>query len=405
MHVYIPNFPIASSSFWVKVGSRDDPGDRIGMAHFFEHLLLTSTSKYPDRQKRLIEIEKRGFLFNAFTSIETSHYYYIHSNETATDALDFLVDGYDSSIFRKVEVDEEKRIILDEERRNREDPLAFMWRLANSGIWSGSRLGSMYYGDEKSLAGVGELELRDFYLKYYQPHNTTFVLINSIKNIEDQIDKIGSIKKTDNTKIVNNDGVGNKVDFVFDTRGIDHTVMSLSFITCEGSNYKDSLVLEFIKNYLGVGWISRLVTRLRIEEKLTYWIGSRGENLSDTGILSFTLSIDNDKVADVLKIFEEEIVCLKKEKIDGKKFDYYKHRFKAAMLRNCLDVGFLNWWYGSNLTSMGVMMPTIDQYLLDLENINVEDVLIVAKKYLNKNNFSVAMIAEKQPFYDVPTFQ
>ena len=43
-------------------------GSKEGIAHLFEHLLLTKTSNIPDRQKRLIEVERRGFISNSCIS-------------------------------------------------------------------------------------------------------------------------------------------------------------------------------------------------------------------------------------------------------------------------------------------------------------------------------------------------
>jgi predicted Zn-dependent peptidase len=405
VHVYIPNFPVAVSSFWSKVGSRNDPKGKEGLAHFFEHLLLTRTNKFPDRQKRLIEIEGRGFLFNAFTSLETSQYYYIHSNEMINDALDFLIEGFSSSIFNETDIEQEKSIIIDEERRNRNDPEAYIWRLANSALWPDSQLGSNFYGDKKSLDNINLLDLDNFYSNYYQPKNSTFVLINSINNLDEQISKIDSLNKIGTSLKFSPDKFNNKKDIVFEQRDIDYSLLSLSFITCSGLNYKDCLVLNFIKRYMAGGWMSRLVSRLRVESKLTYWVDGRSENLSDTGYLRFTNSVNNEKIPEVLKIFENEIIDLKNEKIENKVFDKHKNSFKSEIMRNCLNTGYLNWWYGFDLTAFGKPLPSIEQYIKDIENISVEEVMLIAQKYLKAENFSLAIIGKKNITDRIPNFQ
>lgn len=404
VHVYIPNFPVAVSSFWSKVGSRNDPKGKEGMAHFFEHLLLTKTSNIPDRQKRLVEVEKRGFLFNAFTSLETSHYYYVHSNESIKEALDLLVDGYSSSIFDKKDIEEEKQIIIDEERRNRNDPQSYIWRLANSALWPNSQMGSDFFGNPESLEKINEENIKGFYSQYYQSENTTFVLINSNKDIKENAKKIESLKKS-GKPLTNSSNLGEKLGIVFDKREIDYSVLALSFITCDGDNYRDCLVLDFIKNYLAGGWISRLILRLRIENKLTYWVNSNSDNLSDTGYLRFTASVDNNKIIEVLKIFEEEIISLKTSKIGDEIIKQHKNKYKGELMRNCLSTNFLNLWYGSDTAIFGHTLPSIQQYIKDMENISSDEIKTVANKYLNSQNFSIAVIGKDKFTDTIPTFQ
>lgn len=405
VHVYIPNFPIAISSFWSKVGSRNDPKEKEGMAHFLEHLLLTRTNSFSDRQKRLVEVEKRGFLFNAFASLETSHYYYVHPNEMLNDALNLLIDGFTSSIFETKDIEEEKQVVIDEERRNKNDPESYIWRLANSALWPNSQMGSNFYGDAKSLNKIKLKSLENFYSHFYQPQNTTFVLINSIKNIDKQISKIVNINSTNNLKSNSSEKFNKKLDIIFDQRDINYSLLSLSFITSSGLNYKDCLILELIKNYLASGWISRLISRLRVKNKLTYWVNSRGENLSDTGFFRFITSVNDEKVQDVLKIFEDEILLLKTRKIDAGILEQHKTKFKSELMRNCLNIGFLNWWYGSNLTAFGQALPPVEQYIKDIDEVSNTEIKYVANKYLSAENFSLALIGKKMTVNKIPTFQ
>ena len=59
---------------WYKVGSKDDPQDRSGFAHLFEHLMFKATENFPDETfDRLTE--DVGGNNNAFTSDDVTAYH------------------------------------------------------------------------------------------------------------------------------------------------------------------------------------------------------------------------------------------------------------------------------------------------------------------------------------------
>lgn len=405
VHVYVPGFPIALSSFWLRAGARVDPIGKSGLAHFFEHILTTRTAKFPDRQKRLVEIEKQGFLFNAFTSLETANYYLVHSPEDGKKALDLLIDGLLSSVFEEKDIDEEKQIIIDEERRNRNDPRSYIWRLANSGLWPSSQMGSTFFGDQTTIKGVSRDDVLAFYDKYYQPQKAIFLFINSLENMGGQIDKLKKIQTQNSKIVVDKDNLGQKKDIVFDKRNLDYSQVALSFLTTNGLSSRDQLILNLIKNYLANGWMSRLITRLRVQEKLTYWVSSHSDRFKDTGFIRFTTSLDNGKLAKALQIFEEEIVSLKSRLIQNDILDQHKNKCKSDTLRSSLDVSFLNWWYASDYTAFGKRPLTIAEYTADMLTITPEEILETANKYLKKENFSLAIIGAEQEIVSIPNFQ
>lgn len=405
VHVYIPDFPVAISSFWTRAGSRFDPINHEGMAHFLEHLLTTRTQKIPNRQERLVEIERRGFLFNAHTGLETANYHLSHSPEMLNDAVDFLIDGYSNSIFLDKDIEEEKGIILDEEQRNRNDPKAYIWRLSNSAMWPDSMMGSGFYGNKQSLSDIIRSDVLDFVKDHYLPQNTVFVLINSIQNIRNQVKKIEDIKMVESTNKTFRDSLGAKKDIVLDKRDINYNQIAAGFITTSGSNIKDVIVLDLIKNYLASGWISRLITRARIENKLTYWINSSSEYFGDTGFIRFIASINQKHLQEFLNIFEEEILSLKNKKISSSILENHKNKYISDILRLSLDIDYLNWYYGSGITSYGLEPSTLQNRLEKIRNITPEQILEVANRYLVKNNFSLAVIGQEKEVESIPEFE
>lgn len=406
VHVYIPNFPVALSSFWINKGSRNDPKGKDGLAHIFEHIFLTKTELISDRQKRLFEVEKRGWVFNAFTSLSTTNYFYIHSPNESNEAVNFLIDGYNTSIFDKNDIESEKQIIIDEEQRNKNNPESYIWRLSNTALWPKSGLGNLFFGNKKTLTSINKNDINNFYIKNYKPENTVFTVINSSSNIDIIKSNIeNQIKSFDSPLEFIKENLGKKIDISFEERDIDFLQIALSFITVDGNDYRTSLILNLIKNYLASGWISRLIIRLRIENKLTYWVDSSKEEFVDTGLLRFILSVNPKDVFTVLKIFEEEIVLLKNILIDGDELNQHKNKYKGDIMRLGLDISYLNWWYSSSMVIFDRENQTPQQFLKDIDSITPEEIKDVANKYLKEENFSLAIIGREQRINNIPTFR
>ena len=70
-----PQAPLVNYQTWFRAGSRDDPPQRTGMAHLFEHLMFRGTHKRKGSDF-VKDIESRGISFNAYTSFDKTVYYF-----------------------------------------------------------------------------------------------------------------------------------------------------------------------------------------------------------------------------------------------------------------------------------------------------------------------------------------
>lgn len=59
---------------WYKVGSADEPAGKSGIAHFFEHLILKGTVRYPAGELDAAVAELGGKL-NAFTTADVTAFF------------------------------------------------------------------------------------------------------------------------------------------------------------------------------------------------------------------------------------------------------------------------------------------------------------------------------------------
>src|SRR5437764_14933531 len=102
-----------SLGIWIDVGTRHEPAEINGVAHFLEHMAFKGT----ERRSALAiaeEIEAVGGHLNAYTSRESTAYYAKVLKEDMPLALDILADILLHSSFDPAELERERAVILQE---------------------------------------------------------------------------------------------------------------------------------------------------------------------------------------------------------------------------------------------------------------------------------------------------
>src|ERR1700726_673541 len=102
-----------SLGIWIDVGTRHEPAEINGVAHFLEHMAFKGTER---RSAAVIaeEIEAVGGHLNAYTSRESTAYYAKVLKEDMPLALDILADILQHSTFDPEEIERERTVILQE---------------------------------------------------------------------------------------------------------------------------------------------------------------------------------------------------------------------------------------------------------------------------------------------------
>ena len=113
--------PVISAQVWVKNGSADEQKGEEGLSHFIEHLLFKGTEKYKVGEIAKL-VEGAGGHLNAYTSFDKTVYYMTLSKEYLSESLDMLSQMIGYPQFDKVEVDNEREVVVEEIKRGMDNP-------------------------------------------------------------------------------------------------------------------------------------------------------------------------------------------------------------------------------------------------------------------------------------------
>jgi len=387
--------PISAVSIWINKGSRNDPKGKEGLAHFFEHIFMTQTKKFPTRQKKLQALESLGIYFNAFTSKEKTFFFHIQPKEKTEESLDLLIDGFVNSKISEKVLEKEKNIILEEESRNRQNISDYFWRLRDRALWPNSSLGKDLFGNSKTIKSITKKDVIGFQQKYYVSPNINFIIIGQVDR-EKIIEKINKYFEFSKIKLNAEEAeiIGKEPNFlIFEKRNIPNANIGLYYKTTSVQNSKEMIALDLIREIIGGTWISRLNQSLRIKNNLTYWVSGISQNFSDTGFIGaeFSCSLKNIKKAFPLALKEIDSIVNKVTNVDIKA---YISSLVSSVLRNNCTAEQLLWWYGQMAITNKINLSPED-YVKELETITANEVISVAKKFLKKENRAIVVIGPK----------
>ena len=109
----MPHVRSVAIGIWLTRGSRHEPPDSMGIAHFVEHMLFKGT---PTRSAEEIaqQVDSIGGQIDAFTSKEYAGYYLKVLDEHLPLAVEILADLISNPLMADEDIEKEKKVILEE---------------------------------------------------------------------------------------------------------------------------------------------------------------------------------------------------------------------------------------------------------------------------------------------------
>ncbi len=104
----------AAAALDVHVGSRHDPEDRQGLAHFLEHMLFLGTRDYPDPGEYQAFISAHGGSHNAYTAFEHTNYFFDIDAAYLEATLDRFAQFFVAPLFLPEYIEREKHAVHSE---------------------------------------------------------------------------------------------------------------------------------------------------------------------------------------------------------------------------------------------------------------------------------------------------
>ncbi|MGE0871366.1 MAG: M16 family metallopeptidase [Kofleriaceae bacterium] len=171
--------PVVSVQLWYHAGSKDEPRDRRGSAHMFEHMMFKGTTHVPAEAHARF-LNGLGGYVNATTDEDATHYI----NTLPADYLDFAIkleaERMRNLLFRPQMIAIEREVVKEEIRKQENSPITKGFLRFLSIAFTKHPYAWTAGGNIKDLDATTPDDLKKFYDAYYQPSNAMLVVVGKV---------------------------------------------------------------------------------------------------------------------------------------------------------------------------------------------------------------------------------
>jgi insulysin len=161
----------AAAALDVAVGSGDDPLERMGLAHYLEHMLFLGTDKYPNPDDYQQFIASHGGSQNAYTSFDHTNYFFDIAADQLEGALDRFAQFFIAPRFDPRYVEREINAVHSEYSSKMLDDFRRGYDVFKSLLNPAHPMSKFSVGSVQSLASDGDYSaLREALIAFYQQH-------------------------------------------------------------------------------------------------------------------------------------------------------------------------------------------------------------------------------------------
>jgi predicted Zn-dependent peptidase len=157
----------------VGAGSRDDPAQHHGLAHFVEHTIFKGTSQH-SANYILNRMESVGGELNAYTTKEETMVYAVMPSGNYRRATALIAELIISSEFPEREIDKEREVIADEIDSYLDTPSEAVYDDFEDMLFANSALGHNILGTSASIANITSADCRKYLADNYTADNMVY---------------------------------------------------------------------------------------------------------------------------------------------------------------------------------------------------------------------------------------
>ena len=386
----VPSVRSAAIGIWVNVGSRDETPAVAGASHFLEHLLFKGTTRRTALEISAT-IEAVGGEMNAFTSKEYTCFYARVIDTDLPMAIDVVSDLITSSIVSALDVDAERKVVLEEIAMRDDDPSDLVHDLYAETYYGDTTLGRPILGTIKSIKEMSRSSVFNYYKKKYLPQDLVVAVAGNIKHkrvvamVEEALSRDNFLDVKGTPQIRPNTLVKTKpVQSVgLLTRKTEQAHM---FYGMEGVARSDDrrFAMGVLASALGGGMSSRLFQEIREKRGLAYSVYVYAQQFAGSGQIGFYAGCNPTKAIEVVEIIREILADVAENGMSHEEIERAKGAVRGSLVLSQEDSGSRMSRIGKNEIVYGQVMG-FDDILKAISRVNPTDVREIASEYLTKS--------------------
>ena len=385
----VPSVRSAAVGIWVNVGSRDEAPATAGASHFLEHLLFKGTTSRTALEISS-SIESVGGEMNAFTSKEYTCFYARVIDTDLPMAIEVVSDLITSSIVTALDVDAERKVVLEEIAMRDDDPSDLVHDLFSDTYYGDTPIGRPILGTIDSIKGMSRNTVFNYYKKKYQPQDLVVAVAGNIKHkrvvamVEEALSRDNFLDVLAAPVVRPNNPVKNSkqqsVGLMYKKSEQAHM-----FYGMEGVARADDrrFSMGVLSAALGGGMSSRLFQEIREKRGLAYSVYAYAQQFAGSGVLGFYAGCNPAKAIEVVEIIRSVLSDVADNGMTHEEIERAKGAVRGSLVLSQEDTGSRMSRIGKNEIVYGQVMD-FDDILKAISRVSAEDIREIASEFLVK---------------------
>ena len=396
--------PIAVSQVWYKVGSSYEPNGITGISHVLEHMMFKGTATHPPGEFSRI-IAANGGDENAFTGRDYTAYYQTLSKDRLGVSFELEADRMRNLSLPEEEFLKEVEVVMEERRLRTEDkPTSLTYEEFSAVAYRSLPYGNPVIGWMNDLKNLKVQDLRDWYRLWYAPNNATLVVVGDVDPAE-----VLALAKKHFGPLKPEPVQAVKPLREPPQRGVCRTVVKAPAkepylimgyktpVLTTAEEGWEPYALEMLAALLDGGDSARLSRNLVRGQEVAVSAGSSYSAFSRLpGLMLFDgVPAKGRTIPELEAALRAEIDKVKSELVSEQELERVRAQVVAEQVYELDSVYYQAMQIGM-LETIGLEWQVMDEYADRLNAVTAEQVMAVAKKYLNDDQLTIAVL-EPQP--------
>lgn len=397
--------PVVVAQVWYRAGSLDEVNGKTGVAHVLEHMMFKGTKKIKAGQfSRLIAAA--GGRENAFTSNDNTTYFQQLEKSQLPLSLKLEADRMANLLLTEEEFSKEIKVVMEERRWRTEDkPQSKVNEQFQSTIYHVHPYARPVIGWMNDLENMTVVDAREWYNNWYAPNNAILVVVGDVnaqevlKLAKQYFDSIKSRVLPERKPQVEPEQKGERRVVVKAQAKLPYVLMGYHVPALNDAEKDwEPYALEILAGVLDGNASARLnqslvrKSQIAVDVSAGYSMISRGRQA--TFELDGTPS-EGKTAAELEAALLQEIEKIKQSGVTEEELQRVKAQVIAADVYQ-RDSMFYQAMQIGQLETSGFPWKILKDYPARLAAVTSEQVQMVAKKYLTRDNLTVATL-DPQP--------
>jgi predicted Zn-dependent peptidase len=345
---HMPYVHSASVLLFFRVGSRYESAEIGGISHLIEHMIFKGSENFPTAEAISETIEGVGGVLDAATDKELTVFSAKIADRHCELALQLLADMVQHPRLDKLELEKERRVVIEELNMYHDSPQDWVSVLADETVWPDLPLGREVAGTRQTVESISREAIIDYLQTYYVPNNLVISVAGNITHewvvatIEELfgnwqpkgVPKWKACPLPADVKRVRIEyRKTEQTNFCLLTPGVAHS----------SPDYYPIVLLNAI---LGDGMSSRLFVEVREHQGLAYDVSTSPVSYYDTGVFVVYAGVEPGRTDAALQAILGELLRIRDTEVTKNELTHAQEYTKGRMSLRLEDTHSIASWLG-----------------------------------------------------------